>query len=269
MSKAVEFGAQGVQSVVRLFNMGTARPASGVTVANTPGLKGAYRRDFENTVIFNLQDASQDAPYAFGNWIELGEGYYAIDPPYFAWEGGSRGVLVYADDPDVVNYFCIGSYHPLQKTLEAVNYVVEGGLYCSFDDLYQEFGKVNILRWANLDNIPTTDPGYTAAVEARMTEFITQASDDMNDKLRPSMTVPLTEENMTASMNRICRMKAGVWMYEARGADDYDMEGGRLVHRYTFKMDRADKMLDDIASDKRRQKHSTTASATRVPGVVN
>ena len=109
MSKAVEFGAQGVQSVVRLFNMGTARPAPGVTVANTPGLKGAYRRDFENTVIFNLKDASQDAPYEMGNWIELGEGYYAIDPPYFAWEGGSRGVLVYADDPDVVNYFCNSS----------------------------------------------------------------------------------------------------------------------------------------------------------------
>lgn len=269
MSKAVEFGAQGVQSIVRLFSIDTGRPASGVTVAAVPDLVGVYRRDLENKVIFTLQDAAVNAPYEMGNWSEIGEGYYAIDPPYFAWDGGSRGVLIYAEDPVTDMHFCIGSYHPLQKTLEAINYVVEGGLYCSFEDLYQEFGKVNILRWANLDNLPTTDPNYTAAVEARMTEFITQASDDMNDKLRPSMTVPLTEENMTASMNRICRMKAGVWMYEARGADDYDMEGGRLVHRYTFKMNRADKMLDDIASDKRRQKHSTTASATRVPGVVN
>jgi len=152
--------------------------------------------------------------------------------------------------------------------LEAVTYTADEGLYCSFNDLYLEYGEVNVLLWANMDGLPVGHVDYWPLVNARMTEFITQASQEVNESLAPSMEVPFTGDRVTATINRVTRMKAGGWLYEARGMDDIDIVKGQAVHRYTPKLTRADKMLEQIASDKRRMFSTDSEGAIRVPGVV-
>lgn len=274
MSKAVEYNATTVQSIVRLFDLVTARPVEGVTIENHPDLVLYYKQDELGGVQVPLIDKAAVDAWEEGGWRGLVDGYYSIDMPDAAWvptitDRGDpvRGTFVIAHDL-VQDYMCIGSYHPLQRVLESVSFSPDGGLYCTAADLYDVFGKANIYKWANMESLPESDPNYETTIQARITKAITYSTSDINDKLRGGpYAIPFTDTNLTASINYACTIKSGVWLYEWRGADDFDYEGGRLTHRYTFMMDRADTMMEQVRRDARRLGLAGNQTIrTRAPG---
>ena len=113
--------------------------------------------------------------------------------------------------------------------------------------MYNIFGTENVKKWANLGSYSASNPLYETSINERITLAITHATQDVNDKLRGGpYEIPFTDATLTASVNLATTYKAGVMLYEWRGADDYNIENGRLTHRYTFLADRADKMLEQV-----------------------
>jgi len=275
MSKAVKYNATGVQSIVRLFAAATGLPATGITVAAITDLVAKYRRDFEAAVEISLTDGAIDADWTSGLFREVGNGYYSIDVPDAAFAmtaanivTGIAGVSVWLQDTGN-DYVCVGAYHPLQKVLEAVSFTTDGDLYATAADIYTVFGQANVYKWANIDSLASDHADYETDIQARITKALTVATVDINDKLRGGpYEVPFTDTSLTATINYACVLKAGVWLYEWRGADDFDYEKGRLVHRYSFLMDRADKLLEQVRRDARRlSSQTTTNTRKRNPGI--
>ena len=275
MSKAVEYNATGIQSCVRLFTAATSLPATGVTVDVVTDLEAYYRREFEAAVEIPLTDVAIDDDWTEGGFRELGIGYYGIDVPDAAFAitdddiaAGIRSVITYLVD-DGNDYICIPSQHPLQRVLEAVSFTTDGGLYAVAADLYEVFGQLNIYKWANIESLDDNDEDYETNIQGRITKAITLATADINDKLRGGpYEIPFTNTSLTATVNYICILKAGIWLYEWRGADDYNFEDGRVTHRYSFLSDRADKMLEQLRRDARRLGSQTSSDTRiRVPGI--
>ena len=273
MSKTVEYNATGIESVIRLYNSSTKEPAEGVTVAGAGDLAAVYRRDLADEVSISLVDGAIDDDWTEGAWKELGSGYYAIDIPDAAWVVAAtatvRGVLIRVSDTDDT-YTCTAAYHPLQRVVEAVSFTTDGGLYAEAQDLYDVFGQKNVYKWANIESLAEAHADYETDIQARITKAITFATADINDKLRGGpYAIPFTTTTLTASINQACTLKAGVWLYEWRGADDYNYEDRKLTHRYSFMMDRADKVIEELRRDARRLGSQTaTKTRTRAPGVI-
>lgn len=93
--------------------------------------------------------------------------------------------------------------------------------YCVEADIVKIFGATNVGEWANIDN----DGALTAD---RITEAIDEASDEFDEVARqlgwqipvvdPSGSTPQRVKNWAAGV-------AGLWLYESRGAQDYDRDG--------------------------------------------
>lgn len=265
MSKAVEFGAEGVESTIRLINRGTYLPVTGLTIVGTPALTGYYRRDGKETESFSLADGALDDDWVEGKFSEVAHGYYSICVPDDAFVAGARSVLVWVDAGGSL-YEPLAGNHPLQKVLEAVTFTTSGDLYATANDIYEIFGSKNVKKWANLNELAESDPNYSTEIAARIVRALTIGTAFVNDELRPyAYDLPFDTTNLPPAINQITAMKAGVWLYEWRGAQDFDYQGGQLVHRYSFMYERIENTLNRYKNDNRRL--STSQDYYIGPGV--
>jgi hypothetical protein len=258
MSNAIEWNAEEVQTVVRVFNTALNVAYTGLTAAGKPNMTAYYRQNFQSPVEITLADTVVNAPWSAGSLSEIGQGYYSLGVPDAAWvqqendlvpsfDTRLRSVQVWLEDPSDVNFFPLAASHPLQRLVEAVSFVTDGDLYAVNTDLYNIFGILNVYKWANVNGLETTDPEYETEIQDRITLAITYATNDVNDKLRGGpYDIPFTDATLVSSVSYATALKAGVLLYEWRGADDYNYKDGRLTHRYTFLADRADKSLEQI-----------------------
>ena len=121
------------------------------------------------------------------------------------------------------------------------------GRYIGQSDVEQIFGTVNVAKWSNLDNLDESGSPDTT----RITTAITYAEDWLDEQLRNGPyttplagTLPQTVKNAVAAM-------AGVWLYEARGVDDFDGESDNPItahrnraQRYVARVLRGEVQLD-------------------------
>jgi hypothetical protein len=229
MSKAVEFGASGVQSRIRVFDAVSFLPKTGLTVAGLPALTGYYHREGATPQSFALVDDVIGA-WITGGFYEIGQGYYMLSTPDAAFVAGSRSTMVWVDDGTTL-VFSIAAEHPLHEI----------------------FGKTNVYKWANMNERATGHASYQTEIDAAILKALTLATAWVNDELRPYIyDLPFTDTNLTAAINQITAMKAGVWLYEWRGADDFDYVNGELVHRYSFMYKRIDTSMAKFKVDIKR-----------------
>jgi len=245
-------------------------PYSGITKALNPNITGFYRRDFEDIAEFSISDVAIDDDWTEGGLIEVRKGYYSLGVPDDAYiaptvDVPSRGTLIGLSDTTDAYLYCLGTYDPLQRVVEAVSFTTDGDLYAAAADIYDVFGQANVYKWANIDSLATDDPLYLSTILARITTALTYATADINDKLRGGpYTIPFTDATLVANITRACVLKTGVWLYEWRGADDFDYENGKVVHRYSFLEPKADTILENVRRDAIRL---DATSNIRAPGV--
>lgn len=117
--------------------------------------------------------------------------------------------------------------------------------YSDADDLNEVWGTGNVTAWATL-----ADGDSAGTIAARKTRSITMA-DAMIDAVARTAgyRIPMqTIEGGTTPtlVNNLSAVLAGVWMYEAFGAKDFDPKSGAPYHRLTFRKMESEKLLDAI-----------------------
>lgn len=112
--------------------------------------------------------------------------------------------------------------------------------YCVRSDIEDRFGVANVTTWADLDN-----DGNASKITARIARAIVVAEDQVNAWLRGgAYAIPFS--GAPTMIEDICAVLAGVWLYDARGVAEYDMETGKAQHRLHFQRDTAMKKLVEI-----------------------
>ena len=107
------------------------------------------------------------------------------------------------------------------------------------------FGTENVTKWADLDN--TGDP---ATITTRVNAALDRVTADIEDRLRfgpyavPFATVPST-------IKYLCELGAGLWLYDSRGATDFD-ENGNARDAYQARRKEYFAAIADILTRRRR-----------------
>ena len=114
--------------------------------------------------------------------------------------------------------------------------------YATKSQLEDVFGVENILLWSDLDNSGSADTDRIARAIAVASERIDDVARTTNYK------IPLADEDAatSVSVSDLAATLAGIWLYEARGSQDFNVQTGEMVHRLEFKRQMAYQMLDDI-----------------------
>jgi len=115
--------------------------------------------------------------------------------------------------------------------------------YCTKSNIEDVFGIQNVIAWSNLDNTTlTADTDRIARAIAVASERIDDVARVLNyaiPLLTASDATPVTVTDLAATL-------AGIWLYEARGSQDYNPETGDVVHRLEFKRQRAERTLEEL-----------------------
>ena len=120
--------------------------------------------------------------------------------------------------------------------------------YCVQADIENVFGIENVLKWSDIENVGSINA-------TRITQSIAVASERIDDEARVmSYKIPLQDEddNASVTITDLAATLAGIWLYEARGAQDYNPQTGEVVHRFEFKRQRAEQLLSDIRDQRIR-----------------
>lgn len=110
--------------------------------------------------------------------------------------------------------------------------------YCLRIDIENRFGKVNVKRWADLDN-----NDVESEIETRITAAITYAQSLIDDTLRNGPYAIPFSEPVIETIKQIAADLAGVWLYESRGVEDFDPETNKPQHKLHFQRANARKTL--------------------------
>ena len=130
----------------------------------------------------------------------------------------------------------------------SITFTTTPTLYASRTDIEQLYGSDNVEKWADLNNNEDSDE-----ITERINRSLTVATNDMNDILRGSRySIPITDTGAAITLVDLCANLAGVWLYESRGVEDFDVETGRSFHRLAYMRDRAEKKLKAIAANRIR-----------------
>lgn len=120
--------------------------------------------------------------------------------------------------------------------------------YCVKADVENVFGIENVKQWSDIENAGSANT-------TRITQAIAVASERIDDVARTiNYTIPLADEDATDSVTitDLTAVLAGLWLYEARGAQDYNPQTGEVTHRFEFKRQRAEQLLADIRDQRIR-----------------
>jgi hypothetical protein len=121
--------------------------------------------------------------------------------------------------------------------------------YCAQADIEKVYGTTNVGKWADINN----DANATTK-SGRITEAIDVASEEIDDVLRLlDVRIPaVTAAGATPpTIKHLAAVLAGLWLYEARGAEDYN-RNGTIRHGHAWRRDWADNYLNMIATGKRK-----------------
>lgn len=131
--------------------------------------------------------------------------------------------------------------------------------YCERTDIESIYGANNVADWADLDRDQDDDK-----IAASITGAIADATDYLDDRFRDSRyVVPIvaTIGGTPRQVKRLCARLAGLYLYEARGAQDINPETNQLQHRYRGVQTMVDQQIDHYLSGK------MVLDATREDGV--
>ncbi len=127
-----------------------------------------------------------------------------------------------------------------------------GGIisYCNSSDIGQVFGNTNRDKWADLD-----DDANAVNMAARIAVAVLVADDEIDDSARcqhyrlplanAAGSTPRTIINLAATI-------AGLWLYEARGSNDFHPQTGVPSHRLAWKSLWVRRTLRDIRTGIRK-----------------
>ena len=135
--------------------------------------------------------------------------------------------------------------------------------YCTRDDIEDLFGVENVKKWADLDG-----DGNAVSIAARIARAIVVASAHIDDRLRGGPYV-LPVAGSPATLVDLAAALAGIWLYEARGVEDYDEATGEIRDKVNARRKRAEKTLRDIRSGAIRLDATLANTGTTAPIVVN
>lgn len=98
--------------------------------------------------------------------------------------------------------------------------------YCEKTDVEAVFGASNIEKWADLDS-----DGDAGKIAARIEAAIVFAHNRVDDLLRGGpYAIPIVGVAPHTIKDAAAKL-AGVWLYEARGVEDFDESSGEMLHR--------------------------------------
>lgn len=123
MTRPIVGGATAQSTIVRILDVETGLPATGIT-AGTAGLSLWYRRDAATvSTVAAVALGSLDEAHTSGGWRHIADGYYRLDLPNAACALGAPGLLVGGAVPGGV---VIGQYHALvSASTDALSTVLE------------------------------------------------------------------------------------------------------------------------------------------------
>jgi len=117
--------------------------------------------------------------------------------------------------------------------------------YCVANDLYLSFGKVNITKWADLDNV-----GDNANITNRIDWAISNATNYLDSKLSDSpYQFPLPNQVYPPILVLMTCYLAAVLLYESRGIADVD-KNGKGMHALRWHRDHVECFIRDIYARK-------------------
>lgn len=120
--------------------------------------------------------------------------------------------------------------------------------YCTQSQIEDVFGIENVKQWSDLDNSGATN-------KDRIERAIEVVSERIDDVVRiTNYKIPLADEDaaISVSLSDLAATMAGIWLYEARGSQDFNPQTGEVAHRLEFKRQRAEQMLNDIRDQRIR-----------------
>lgn len=127
-------------------------------------------------------------------------------------------------------------------------------------DIEVRFSKGNIAKWADLD-----DDGVLADIESRITAAITYADAVIDARLRGGpYTIPFVASTLPELILDASAKLAGVWLYEARGVTDWDVESGKPQHQLHFQKNEVMKLLKELMVGRVRLDLTFTTSIPEV-----
>ncbi len=123
--------------------------------------------------------------------------------------------------------------------------------YCSRSDIEATYGTTNVAEWADMDGDEDA-----AAILTRINRAIEIASEDIDDLIRGSSLsygIPIADKdgNTPTTIEELCAVKAGIWLYHALGQYDQNRQTGTRISRLLWRERWADKVLDEILQGKR------------------
>jgi phage gp36-like protein len=121
--------------------------------------------------------------------------------------------------------------------------------YAARTDVEQVFGPINVAKWADLDNDEDA-----AKIAARIVTALAWADAEIDDRLRGGVySLPLqgTTGSLPATIVDLAANLAGVWLYEARGVQDFAEDTGIPFHRLSYSRKRCESALTSIRNGSR------------------
>ncbi len=106
------------------------------------------------------------------------------------------------------------------------------------------YGVDNVSKWADLDNDENA-----GSITARITRAIVVADDMIDNVLRVAhYTIPIANAAGTTPVTivELSAVMAGLWLYEARGSQDFDPNTGVPHHRLAWRERWAKETLREI-----------------------
>ncbi len=122
--------------------------------------------------------------------------------------------------------------------------------YASEAEIKQIFGSTNVDKWSDLD-----DDANASNMAARIAVAVLVADDQIDDAAR-GMPYRIPLANAAGSTPRtiinLAATIAGLWLYEARGTNDYHPQTGVPSHRLAWKALEVRRTLRDIRTGIRK-----------------
>ncbi len=130
-------------------------------------------------------------------------------------------------------------------------------------DVEKMYGKLNVERWADLDNNK-----FVTDIDDRITAMITQARNWIDARLTLGPYDVTSFASSEPILNRLNSMLAGVFLYENRGINDFDPGSGRVVHRLGWQRKETMKVVNDILAGRIKLTSARVGKAQTSPHVV-
>ncbi len=122
--------------------------------------------------------------------------------------------------------------------------------YCTRANIEAVYGPTNVAKWADLDADENA-----SNITARITLAISVASEEIDDFVRLTQyTIPLATAaaETPVTITNLAATLAGIWLYEARGSQDFDPKTGAPYHRLAFKLEETKQFLEQLRTGDRK-----------------